>query len=304
MFTPRSHSHLPGLALDGDPDGYASRDEFAAYLERYAAHFRLAVATSVRVDRLVRSDGDGFTASLSTGESLSASNVVIAAGGFQIPMKGNLEGNGDPKVFQLGLDGYHAPSDLPSGPVLVVGDGASGRDIAAELAASHEVILATGRRRRLIPERMLGRSIWWWMDRLGLLRASAASPIGRLMRQRDPFPDRDRSLSALRRRGIQIWARALRLDGREVVFSDGAKARVDSILWATGYRDDTSWIDMPEAIDTTGGYAHSAGVSPVPGLYFVGRPWQRNRASGLVMGVADDAKVIAERITGGRDFQA
>ena len=43
LFTPRAFSSLPGLALDGDPDGYPTRDEFANYLETYASQFDLRV---------------------------------------------------------------------------------------------------------------------------------------------------------------------------------------------------------------------------------------------------------------------
>jgi putative flavoprotein involved in K+ transport len=50
--------------------------------------------------------------------------------------------------------------------VLVVGDGATGRQIALELTAKHEVLLAAGRHRRVSPDRILGRSAFWWMNKL------------------------------------------------------------------------------------------------------------------------------------------
>lgn len=52
LFTPRAFSQLPGLSLEGDPDGYASRDEFADYLERYAGRFELPVDLQADVMRL------------------------------------------------------------------------------------------------------------------------------------------------------------------------------------------------------------------------------------------------------------
>jgi putative flavoprotein involved in K+ transport len=73
---------------------------------------------------------------------------------------------------------------------LVVGDGATGRQIALELAATHRVLLSTGRPRRVIPERVLGRSIFWWLDRRGLARAGRDSMVGRFLRERDPLPGR------------------------------------------------------------------------------------------------------------------
>jgi putative flavoprotein involved in K+ transport len=61
----------------------------------------------------------------------------------------------------------------------VVGDGATGRQIALELIANHEVLLAAGHPRRVSPEWILGKSIFWWMDKLGILRASRESAVGR-----------------------------------------------------------------------------------------------------------------------------
>ena len=72
--------------------------------------------------------------------------------------------------------------------------------------------------------------------------------------------------------------------------------RIAAAVWATGYRDDTDWIDIPGAVDAEGRFAHTAGVSPVPGLFFVGRTWQRNRASALIMGVGADAALIADAV--------
>jgi putative flavoprotein involved in K+ transport len=68
------------------------------------------------------------------------------------------------------------------------------------------------------------------------------------------------------------------------------------VVWATGYRDDTAWVGIPGAVARDGSFAHREGVSPVPGLFFVGRPWQRNRASALVMGAGDDAGRIVQAI--------
>src|SRR4051795_12522638 len=59
LFTPRRYDALPGLAFPGDPDGHPSRDEVAAYLERYAEHFDLPVELSTPV-RSLSNDADGF----------------------------------------------------------------------------------------------------------------------------------------------------------------------------------------------------------------------------------------------------
>jgi putative flavoprotein involved in K+ transport len=75
-------------------------------------------------------------------------------------------------------------------------------------------------------------------------------------------------------------------------------AGITSIVWASGFRADYSWIDLP----SFDGRAHprfTRGVSPVPGLYFLGLPWLHTWGSGRFLGVAKDARhlvdVIAER---------
>ena len=60
------------------------------------------------------------------------------------------------------------------------------------------------------------------------------------------------------------------------------------VVWATGYRRDYSWIDIPGLLDD-GRVTHSRGVTPIPGLYVLGLPWQHTRGSALLGFVADDA---------------
>lgn len=94
----------------------------------------------------------------------------------------------DPNIQQLTATTYRDPSQIVPGRTLVVGDGASGRDIAAELSANHKVLLATGKPRKLIPEFFLGKNVWWWFSTLGVLSAPAESWLGKRMRTADPFP--------------------------------------------------------------------------------------------------------------------
>lgn len=296
LFTPRFLSALPGLPLAGDPEGYAGRDEFAAYLEEYARRFAIPVETGTRVGRLERAADGTFVAHTANGGAIRASSVIIASGAFQQPAIPALAGGFDAAVAQLPAAAYRNAGSVPEGTVLVVGDGASGRDIAADLSASRRVLLAAGKPRKLFSERVLGRSMWWWLAKLRLLRVPTGSALGRLMRRTDPLPDRDRNLDSLRRRGVIVTTRLTGASGRTASFADGREEAVDAVVWTAGYRDDASWVDIEGAADASGAFVHEAGVSPVPGLFFVGRPWQRNRASGLIMGVADDAAWIVARI--------
>lgn len=300
LFTPRQLSALAGLDLPGNREHYASRDEFADYLEMYATRFGLPVQLGRRVIRLTKTDDDRFTAEFDNGTKISATAVIVATGGFQQAVVPKLAADFGHEVLHLTIETYRHPGQLPDGPVLVVGDGASGRDIAVEARRVQPVILATGKPRKLFPERVLGKSIWWWLNLTGLLNAPPESWIGRKLKQSDAFPDRDRSIESLARRGIQIVPRLVEASGAEARFADGTSANIRTVIWTVGYRDDSSWLDIEEAKAPAGTFLHDEGVSPVQGIYFVGRPWQRNRASALIMGAGPDAEAIVQRLLSDR----
>ena len=295
LFTPRQFSALPGLEMTGDPEGYANRDEFAAYLESYARHWDLPVQTDARVLKLSREAGGLFAAMIGDGRVLRARSVIVATGAFAEPARPPVAKDFDPAVIQLDAATYQAPADLPPGKVLVVGDGASGRDIAMDLAPTRPTLLATGKLRRLLPERFLGRSVWWWLSRLGLMRTGPDSVLGRIMRRTDPFPNRGRAAADLGRAGVELRPRLVQAEGQQAVFASGLVDQVQAMVWATGYRDRFDWLNIDGALSEVGSPLHREGISPVPGLFFLGRPWQRNRASALIMGAGEDAGIIVQR---------
>lgn len=295
LFTPRQFSALPGLPLSGNREQYPGRDEFAAYLETYAAHFSLPVRSGIRIVRLTQT-ADGFLAETDGGERLEASAVIVATGGFQTPVVPSLSSGFGPDVLQLTPQSYHRPEDLPEGPVLVVGDGASGRDIALECRSMRPVMLACGKPRKLFRERLFGKSIWWWLRLFGILEASPTSWMGRKVRAADAFPGRGQADRNLISAGVQLVPRLAAASGVTATFSDHSSANIRTVVWATSYRDETDWLDIPLAKGQDGTFSHASGVSLVPGLYFVGRPWQRNRASALVMGVGPDAERIVDAV--------
>jgi putative flavoprotein involved in K+ transport len=190
--------------------------------------------------------------------------------------------------------GYRRPGDLPEGRVLVVGGGNTGFQIAKELSASRPVELAVGSRQKPLPQRLLGRDLFWWLTKLGLLRKTVDSRIGRRMRERDVLVGS--SPRELRRRfGVTLRPRLVGASGRTVEFADGGELEVDAVVWATGFRPDYSWIGLP-VTDQDGRLRHRRGVTDVPGLYFLGLTWQHTRGSALLGWVKDDAEFLAERI--------
>ena len=114
-----------------------------------------------------------------------ADQVVVATGPFQVPNMPALAGGLADEVFQTHSAGYRRPADVPEGRVLVVGGGNTGFQIAKELAASREVHLAIGSRQTPLPQRLLGRDLFWWLTKLGLLSKTVESRLGRRARSRD-----------------------------------------------------------------------------------------------------------------------
>jgi putative flavoprotein involved in K+ transport len=294
LFTPRRYDALPGLAFPGDPDGYPGRDEVVAYLQRYAEHFELPIELSSRVRSLTR-DEHWFVLA-ADGRTIRADSVVVATGPFQAPVVPALADDLAESVFQTHSAGYRKPDDVPPGRVLVVGGGNTGFQIAKELAATREVHLSIGSRQTPLPQRLLGRDLFWWLTRLGVLSKSVETRFGRRARDRDTLIGS--SPRDARRHGVTVRQRAVGADGRAVRFADGSELECDAVVWATGYRPDHSWIELP-VHDEDGRLRHRRGVSDVPGLYFLGLSWQHTRGSALLGFVADDARFVADQISGG-----
>jgi putative flavoprotein involved in K+ transport len=291
LFTPRRYSGLPGVPFPGDPDGYPTRDEVIAYLEQYAETFDLPIELTSNVGRLASDDGR-FLLEVD-GRTIRTDQVVVATGPFQAPYVPQLAEQLAPEIFQTHSTGYRKPSEVPQGTVLVVGGGNTGFQIAGELAATHKVDLSVGSRQKPLPQRLLGRDLFWWLTKSRLLATTVESRLGRKLRHRDTLIGS--SPRRVGRLGVELKPRAVGASGRTVRFADGSELEVDAVIWATGYRSDYSWIDLP-VFDADGRVRHKRGVTDLPSLYVLGLTWQHTRGSALLGWVKDDAEFIAEQI--------
>jgi putative flavoprotein involved in K+ transport len=153
------------------------------------------------------------------------------------------------------------------------------------------VELSVGSAFPALPQRLLGRDLFWWLTRLRLMRVTAGSRLGRRMQDRGEFLIGS-SRRGLQRAGVRVRPRLTGAGGRTVHFADGSSREVDVVVWATGYRPDHSWIDIPGVL-RDGRVVHRRGVTDVPGLWFLGLSWQHTRGSALLGFVADDAAHVA-----------
>lgn len=293
LFTPTQYDALPGMPFPGPPDTYPAKDPVADYLEAYAAAFNLPVRLNARVTELSRTEA-GFEIRTQD-EVFRARQVVVATGPFQVPFVPPAAQRLDGSVPQLHSAGYRNPRALPPGPVLVVGGGNSGFQIAEELAATRPVDLSIATRAPVLPQRPGGKDLFWWLTRLGLMRVNAGSRLGRRLRARPDF-----IIGSSRRRlqaaGVRFRPAVAGAEGRAVRFADGSILDAATVIWATGYRPDYSWIHMP-GVTRDGQVIHRRGVTDVLGLYFLGLSWQHTRGSALLGFVHEDATYLAGLIS-------
>ena len=293
LFTSRRYCALPGVAFPGDPDGYATRDEVIEYLERYAAAFELPIVLNSDVKELDRDDDGRFRVELGE-RTITADQVVVATGPFQNPNVPKLAERLAGDVFQTHAIGYRRADDVPAGSVLVVGGGNTGFQIAKELSATHSVVLSVGSRQKPLPQRLLGRDVFWWLTKGRILDKNIETRLGRKLSSRDTLiGSSPRKLE--KRYGVEVKPRLVDTDSDMLRFEDGSTLKVDSVIWATGYRPDYSWIKLP-VLNEDGRPRHRRGVTEAHGLYFLGLTWQFTRGSALIGWVKHDAEFIAERI--------
>lgn len=294
LFTPARYDGLPGMDFPAAGDHYPTRDEVVDYLTEYARTFDLPVELDSPVRRL-RATGDGYLIELDD-RTYRAAQVVVATGPFQTPrVPAGLAAGLDPRVVHLHSADYRRPGDVPPGRVLVVGGGNTGFQIAEELAAdpAREVDLAVGSRQTPLPARALGVELFRILKAIGFMTTPITSRRGRRLRGRGQLVGS--SPRAAERLGIRLRRRAVSASGFEVGFDDGTQGTYDAVIWATGFTTDHSWIDAP-VFGAAGEVLQEQGVTPSPGLYFIGLPWLHTRGSALLGWVKHDAEHLGRQI--------
>jgi putative flavoprotein involved in K+ transport len=182
LVTPNWSVQLPGGAYAGDdPDGFMPRDEIVAHLVRYAAGSAAPVREGVAVRTIDRAPG-GFVARTSAGD-VHATRVVLCTGAFQRAHRPAGTDALPAGLLRVDIEEFRNEASLPPGPVLVVGSGQSGCQLAEELReAGREVVLSCGKA-PWAPRRLGGRDLVWWLLESGFLDqpvAALPSPAARL----------------------------------------------------------------------------------------------------------------------------
>jgi putative flavoprotein involved in K+ transport len=311
LFSPAAVDGLPGMAFPARSDHFPTGREMGDYLEAYAERFAMPVVTGTIVERVRRLDGDRYEATAGSRRFL-ADQVIVAAGAFRHPKVPAIAASLDPAIRQFHSSEYQNPSQLRDGPVLVVGLSHSGADIAVELAKTRTTYLSgksVGEFPMQVTDTPRARFGWLVVRFLATRVLTMATPIGRRMaphvRSGGAPLLRVRSKDLAAAGVIRHDARTNAVSDGKPMLDDGTVLDVTNVIWATGFRPDYGWVDVPGFVGEDGWPAGPRGVSPAaPGLYFLGVPFQWAFASMNVFGAGRDAKYvvdrIAERVTAGR----
>ncbi|UJW30428.1 NAD(P)/FAD-dependent oxidoreductase [Saccharothrix sp. AJ9571] len=290
VFSPARYSGMPGQDFPGEPENHPHRDEVVAYLRHYATTLDADIRTGVTVTAVENSPA-GFVVRTATGESITATGVIAATGSFGNPHRPGLPGQDGFTGRVLHVADYRNPKPYHGERVVVVGGGNSGVQVAYELAEHADVTLATRTPVNFLPQHRDGRDVHHWLVESGFDRLPpqwlihylggplvmdtgdyrAAIDSGRLHR-RDMFTD---------------------FDGDRVIWPDGEREHVDTVLFATGYRPDLGYLEPLDTLQD-GMPLHTGGLSMThPGLGYVGLEFQRSFSSNTLRGAHRDAEHVA-----------
>lgn len=296
LFSPASYSSLPGLPFPLKADKYPTREEVVSYLKRYAEHNQFNVQFNTQVERVVKNEL--FYVYTASGEIYKTKTIVCATGTFNQPFIPVLEGRNDFKGKIIHSSEYRNPDPFHNQKVIIVGRGNSAIQIGAEISKLAAVAsLAVLQPVQLIPQRVLGRDVHFWLKIIGYdsfpfwrLGISAGSPGSAI--------DTNGYKNMLKTGQLKQRDMFKKIYDEGVIWPDGTKEAIDSIIFATGYKPIIPYLrEVEGALDHRGYAVQKGGVSStVHGLYYLGLSGQRSFASATLRGVGSDAKYVVNHL--------
>ncbi len=179
LVTPNWQCQLPDFPYPGtDPKGFMLKDEIVEYVEAFRRKVKPPIMEGVTVTKVCRGD-KGLLHVSTTGGEYSAYHLLVATGGYDIPIVPDYAHSLPPRIKQVHSVNYRNPDQLPEGEVLVVGSGQSGVQIMEDLhLAGRKVHLAVGSAPRS-PRQYRGRETTEWLYDLGFYQLTIdRHPLG------------------------------------------------------------------------------------------------------------------------------
>lgn len=295
LFSPAQLSSLPGMKMPGKKRRYPIRVEVIRYLQDYAKKFDLPIRTNQRVTRVER-NGNHFFIQTETGHVYQTKALINATGSFHNPYTPEIKGRESFLGEVLHSSVYRNPDPYTGKRVVVVGRGNSAIQIAVELADHCKTSLAVLQPVQFVKQKVWGLDLHYWIRAIGIdtfpfWRFGKQAPVSSAVvdlgdyktKLKAGMPDQRDMFTSFSPEGI-IWP-------------DGTHEVVDTVIFATGYRPELSFLEPIGALNAEGRPLQLGGVSlQVPGLYFVGLEGQRSFASATLRGVGPDAKYVVKKL--------
>lgn len=293
LFSPAKYSSLPGLSMPSTGDRYPNRDEIIHYLKNYASHFQLPIVFHNRVEQVSKESGY-FRVTTSSGETYTSRNLICATGSFNRPYIPTIHGQEDFTGNVLHSAIYKTPIVFRDQSVIVVGRGNSAVQIAMELSDVANTTLAVREPVTLIPQRFLGHDIHFWFKVTGV---DSLWPFGKSLANASSVIDLDGYKQRLKEANPKQKKMFTSFYEKGVIWPDSTQETVDSVIFATGFRSNFSFINSIGGLDDNENPLHKNGISTaVSGLYFIGLSGQRSFASATLRGVGADAQYVIKHI--------
>lgn len=278
LITPNWMNSLDGMEFPGKADEFSARDDVIKYLEAYAEMIQAPIKFGQNVVSLIKTENEYL---LETNkEQIKCNNVIIATGPFQLPKIPKFSKKISSDIIQIHSHDYKNSSQILGDSVLVVGSGNSGVQIAIDLSKEKKVYHSKETNFR-IPRSLTGskfidvikkfeiydknisdnemekeKDFMYWMDKLGLYEMPLDSSFGRILSKgSDPFVGDDID-TLLNNYNVVNLQKCTGFSGDEFKFENNTSLKVKSVIWATGYEADYSWIKIP-MLNNSGKPVHS-----------------------------------------------
>jgi putative flavoprotein involved in K+ transport len=293
LFSPANYSSLPGLQFPGDPNHYPTKDEVISYFNEYTKYHKLNVRTGEKVTR-VSKNGKDFAIVTEKGSVFNSKAIIAATGAYSYPNIPVIDGSEGFKGKIIHSSEYKNAEEFNNQRVIVVGGRNSAIQIAYELAKVSIVSIATRKPISYIPQRILGKDIHFWLKVTGI----DTLPYGRRFSMNTPVMDTGIYKIAILNKRPDSKPMFANYTEEGVMWSDGGEEKVDSVIYATGYQPNVSYLtSLKDAINHSGNPLQTKGISTtVDGLYYVGLSGQRSLSSATIRGVGADAKYVVKHL--------
>lgn len=259
LFSPARFSTLPRMKFLGEPDRYPTKSDVIRYLEDYQKYFNLPIVKNSKVISVVNNN-QVFTIQTALGSKYKSKTIINATGSFNNPFTPSIKGE---ELFMgriIHSADYLTPEAFINQRIVVVGSRNSAVQIAIELAEVSNTTLAVRHPVKLVSQKILGKDLHFWQRIIGF-DTFPFRKFGKTVPTSDAVINSGYFKEPLDKGKPDQKQMFTSFYSEGVVWPDGTKEPVDTVIFATGYRSNFPYLLEVEAFDAEGNPVHAGGVS-------------------------------------------